>query len=148
MKQFIATNINNTNDENRKETKTMKTFYSISKIKELYTMFDNEFHTKFPDDIRTDEYFEKLHDECDEFGFSKHITCDEIWAILDYVSEIVCKYPIDIYYKGEIIRILYDSNNDYLKMLLVNMLFLVWELEYDTFLNGENIREINRKIDF
>ena len=114
----------------------MITLDSMKAAKEFYTEVEKEF-SKYSEEFKSNPNWE------DDIK----ITCDEVWCILEYVEEKTAQYPIDIDYNGDVYRINYTG--DYIqKMLLVNMLFCLYEMGYTITLNGEKMDDLDKKIDF
>ena len=123
---------------------------NMNQINALYSELKEEFDTMLKEkELCEEELWDAYLNEIDEDGFSVHTTCDEIWCILDYAANkngIV--YPIEIEYNKTTFIIPYNHGIDFFKMLMVNRLWTACVLEKPIKLNGEDINEINKKIDF
>ena len=123
--------------------------YNEKETAALYAIAEKELSAMLEENgLYEDELWNEYLSEIDEDGFSVHTSCDEIWCMLDYVAANCKAYPIDVTYNGNTIRMMYDSTNKHMHMLFVTMLWCFWELGNEIKLNGEDIHEINKKIDF
>ena len=124
---------------------------NMNALRKLYTEIDNKYNRMREElniDNWDDETFDAFRDEKDEYGYPKHILCDEIWNAIDYVAQDDSIYRIDFTFNGASYETKVNNEIDSLKMLFVNMIWDLLEIGEVVNLNGEDIRSINRRIEF
>ena len=124
---------------------------NMNTLRKLYTEIENKYdgmREEIGMDNWDDETFDVFRDEEDEYGYLKHITCDEIWGIIDYVTQNNNIYNIAFTFNGTDYKAKVNNEINSLKLLFVNMIWCLLELGESVNLNGEDIRSINRRIEF
>ena len=127
----------------------MITINTIAELRTLYTKAEETFD-KHIESLGLDceeELWDKYHEELDEEGFWKHISCDEIWCYLDYIGKQKQVYPIIFTFEGEKYTFMFDVNDKYTHMLFVNMLFCLYEIGEEIALNGESLKKLYHTIE-